>query len=138
MKYVYLAGAMTGVPKEYYIGWRDYVGSELECQTLDPADYFDLESDTASGSLRFDMMAVRKSSAVFVNFDKNPNSVGTAMEISEALHDGIPIIGFVSENYLDQIHPWEKEACIKLFVGRDENDYSEMDDAIWFTGYSLL
>jgi nucleoside 2-deoxyribosyltransferase len=131
MKRIYLAGAMTGVPKEYYEGWRRYVEEVIEndFDVINPARLFDLEKDTDYGSMTFDLYEVGRSDVVLVNFDYNPNSVGTAFELAEARRCNVPVVGYVSKKYKDMIHPWMKLICNKLFVDDGDNFY-DIDDAI--------
>lgn len=124
---VFLSGAMTGVSYQEYTGWREYAKDALkyDCDIVfSPPDKYNFENkddyDSEREIMDYDLYQVEKSDVVIVNFDSNPQSIGTAAEIVKAHVIGVPVIGYVSKRKKDEIHPWLKECCNKLFIGDNE------------------
>ena len=126
--FVYLAGGMTGLSFEESNEWRVYIKDKLgthydnfgvEC--VNPQDYYNLFDDTAYDSERevmeFDLHKLRGSDLVIVNFN-SVYSLGTMAEIAIAYELKIPIIGLNENN--NELHPWQKEMCNKIFTDIDE------------------
>ena len=137
MKQVFLSGAISGVNPEYYHGWRNYVAEKLHdcCRIVDPTRF---ELDGEEETMKTDLWGVRNSDIVVVNFDYNPQSVGTAIEIAEATHWGIPVIGQISA--FEKLHPWLRANCTKLFVtpAKSYATYEYLDDMIWYLKRNYL
>lgn len=135
---VFLSGGMTGIPPDEYYGWRDYMKESLmyDCDIVfSPPDKYNLESpddyDSEREVMDYDLYQVEKSDVLIVNFDSNPDSIGTTAEIIKAHVIGIPIVGFISENKSHLLHPWLECCCNKLFIGSGE-DMSRFDDMLYY------
>ena len=135
---VFLSGAMAGLTFEEYTGWREYVKDALayDCDVVfSPPDKYNFESqedyDSEREVMDYDLYQVEKSDVLVVNFDGNPASIGTTAEVIKAFVMGIPVIGYISEDHEDELHPWLRNCCRKLFVGSGE-DMSKLDDMLYY------
>lgn len=133
---VFLSGAMSGLTYDEYTGWREYVKDALayDCDIVfSPPDKYNFDSQDEYDSERevmdYDLYQVGRSDVLIVNFDGNPRSIGTTIEVFKAHSLGIPVIGYVSKQYKADIHPWLIECCNKLFVG-ESDDMSDFDDML--------
>ena len=143
-KQIFLSGAISGVNPEYYHGWRNYMVEKLrdDFKVIDPTN-FDFEEDDEA--MKTDLWGVRNSDIIVVNFNYNPRSIGTAMEIAEAVHWGIPVIGHVSRFLASEyneygLHPWLRMSCTKLFVTQPKayTGYEYLDDMISYLRRNYL
>lgn len=82
--------------------------------------------------MKYDLHMAVTSDLVVVNFDGNPNSIGTAGELFRASDRGIPIIGYCTDKFKSEIHPWYRELCMSMFYGTDQYKYDQMDDMIFY------
>ena len=122
---IYLAGSMSNVSFEESNIWRMVAKEWLEnCECryhvyiTNPNDYYnflEVKHTTGKEIIRFDLNKVRNSDLVLANL--NHDSTGTAMEIQHAFDRGIPIIGYVDDEFNVQIHPWLEFECDRVFVG---------------------
>lgn len=72
--------------------------------------------------MEYDLHRVRKSDAIIVNFN-DPKSIGSACEMATAYQLRIPIIGLCEngeEWQIQNLHPWLKEFCTRIFTDREE------------------
>jgi len=134
-KIVYLAGAMSGVPKEFYEGWREYVDDFFtyyyNWEVFDPTKYFTDKTVSEDKAMISDLSWLRKSDVVIANFNYNPQSVGTACEVAIANTIGIPVVGYICGiDEFRNLHPWLSRFCQRFFLGVDRDDFSQMDDLL--------
>lgn len=120
---IYLAGAMSGLPFEEQMEWRNKIKKTLECEYLcrnkhvecfSPPMYYSFEQKEHRSErevFEFDLNEVRKSDLIIVNFNK-PDSIGVSMELAIAKEYRIPIIGLNENN--KEIHPWLIECCTRV------------------------
>lgn len=134
--FAYLAGGMSKFGKEDFNKgnkWRAYCKKALESCECDfkvrvcnPQDFFNFydepQYESQSEVMRLDLHKLRNSDIVIVNFN-DKLSLGTQSEIAIAYDRGIPVIG-LNEN-AQELHPWQKEFCERIF-----NDIDEMLDYI--------
>lgn len=106
--------------------WRVELRNQLEniccnyrVKVINPNDYYSFLDDSTYDSQReimeFDLGRVRNSDLVIVNFN-DPNSIGTACELSVAYEKRIPVIGFCESGEGKELHPWLKNMCNKIFA----------------------
>ena len=115
----YLSGAMTGVDKNVSANWRrQLVALFKEASCFNPWDFWDMDSSINDReAMNFDINALRKCDLVIVNFELNPLSIGTNMEIAIAYEHRIPIIGYCRHG---ELHPWQRDMCERVFTDWDE------------------
>jgi len=114
---IYLAGQMSGLSLKEMSEWRKEATTLLEenFKVISPINFYNFEIDPSNYTDKevkeFDLLAVKKSDIVLINFDY-PKSIGSAIEIHMA-HDvwGIPVIAFGGKNVY--IHPWMKVSVTK-------------------------
>ena len=135
---VFLSGAMTGVSPDEYTGWRDYVKDALryDCEVVfSPPDKYNIENpddyDSEREVMDYDLYQVERSDVLIVNFDSNPASIGTAAEVIQAHVIGVPVIGYISIDRHDELHPWLECCCNKLFTGSSD-DEGKLDDMLFY------
>ena len=84
-------------------------------------------------AMAYDLFCIKQADVIVVNFN-SLSSIGTAQEVMLAYSLNKPIIGMIEENKYNQLHPWYKEECIKIFkYNPDELGYiiSEIIEYIW-------
>ncbi|MDE7308699.1 MAG: nucleoside 2-deoxyribosyltransferase [Lachnospiraceae bacterium] len=127
---IFLSGGMGKFGKERFDEgneWRVDLKERLEdiCNNyrvhcINPNDYYsfldDKNYDSQLEIMRFDLDKVRKSEIVIANFN-DPESLGSMAEITVAYERNIPVLG-LCENH-EEIHPWAKEMCNKIFTDRE-------------------
>lgn len=122
MNQIYAAGAITGLTWADHFDWRDDLASVItECtkskwHVFNPSLHVsDLEGwiMTDRESMDYDLYHLLRSDLVVVNFSLQAMSIGTAVELGAAYTHQIPIIGLNETN--EELHPWQKEICIKIF-----------------------
>ena len=113
----YLSGAMTDVDKNESIQWRRYLSSIFP-GVFNPWEYWDVVDEYDNREvMNYDLNKLRKSDLVIVNFELNPKSIGTNMEIAIAHELRIPIIGFC---VTEELHYWQRDMCEKIFDNWDD------------------
>ena len=147
---IFLSGGMSNIPEEDSKKWRrlfkqfkykndpSYRYSQyynyLNPTTLyKPSEPYDptLEKE----AMAYDLFCVKQADVIVVNFN-SLSSIGTAQEVMLAYSLNKPIIGMIEENKYDQLHPWYKEECIKIFkYNPDEGELGyiirEIIEYIW-------
>ena len=127
---IYLSGGMMKFGEENFNEgniWRDYckkILEETECEykvkVFNPNTYFSFKGEPKYDSdrevMRFDLLNLRESDIVIVYFN-DKYSLGTMAEIAIAYENKIPVIGLDMSN---DIHPWQKEMCERIFQDIDE------------------
>lgn len=130
---VYLAGGMGKFGKEQFDianDWRIDLKNQLEniccnykVHCINPNDYYSyLDENTYDSErevMRFDLNKVRNSHFVIINFN-DVYSLGSMAELAIAYDRSIPVIGLCENSELDNIHPWQKEMCEKIFKDRED------------------
>ena len=84
-------------------------------------------------AMEYDLYWVKHSDLIVVNFN-SLSSIGTAQEIMLAYTLNKPIIGMIEEDKYDQLHPWYKQECIKIFKYKSdklEDIINEIIEYIW-------
>lgn len=145
---IFLSGGMSNIPEEDSKKWRRlfkqskyknissafYVEqySFINPTTLyKPSEPYDptLEKE----AMAYDLFCVKQADVIVVNFN-SLSSIGTAQEVMLAYSLNKPIIGMIEEDKYDQLHPWYKEECIKIFKYKPdklENTINEIIEYIW-------
>ena len=126
---VFLSGGMSNIPEEDSKKWRrlfKQVGClnssvapiSLRQIYIDPTKLYKPSNPYDQAyereAMNYDFYCVKEADVIVVNFN-SLLSVGTAQEIAYACVLGKPIIGMIEENKYDQLHPWYKEECFKIF-----------------------
>lgn len=126
---IFLSGGMSNIPEEDSKKWRrlfkqfkykhslsyDYSQpyNYLNPTTLyKPSEPYDPVYEKEA--MTYDLFCVKQADVIVVNFN-SLSSIGTAQEIMYAHTLNKPIIGMIEEDKYDQLHPWYKEECIKIF-----------------------
>lgn len=130
-KTVFLAGAMINTTDKledhYKYEWRknayDYFNENIDGFDISfPPEFYDQKkSRSCNGkeTLRFDMHNVRESDIVLVNLKDLERSLSTSDEILYAYISQKPVIGFLEDGDMNDIHPWKLEQMNKVFEGKD-------------------
>ena len=128
MNQIYTAGAITGLEWEDHFCWRDDLAATITETTkgrwhvFNPSLHMsDLEEwqMTNREGMDYDLHHLLRSDLMIINFAHNPSSIGTAIEFGAAYSHNIPILGL--NEYDEEIYPWEREMCLKIF-----DDYNIM------------
>ena len=125
---IYTAGAMTGLTYEQQFEWRDELSCTIHEAThgrwtvfnpvlhISDIEEFDM---TEREAMDYDLYHLLRSDIVVLNFNYKADSVGTIAEMGAAYTHQIPIIGLNETG--EELHPWQKEMCLKIFT-----DYNMM------------
>lgn len=130
---IYLAGGMGKFGKEHFDEGNDwridlrYALSNLGCnrnvRVINPNDYYNFLNDNTYDSdlevMDFDLNKVRNSNLIICNFN-DIGSLGTMAEIAIAYEKRIPVIGLCEDCEIDNLHPWQKSICSKIFVDKED------------------
>ena len=137
---VFLSGGMTGLTKEQASHWRTLfkIANTYQCNIFIDPTYLYTPSNNADQfyekeAMEYDLYWVKQSDLIVVNFN-SLSSIGTAQEIMLAYSLNKLIIGMIEEDKYNQLHPWYKEECIKIFKYKSdklENTINEIIEYIW-------
>jgi nucleoside 2-deoxyribosyltransferase len=140
---IFLSGGMTGLTEEEASGWRtsfklkNIIQDDTAFIFIDPTYYYFTTDKTTQEyekeAMEYDLYWVKHSDLIIVNFN-SLSSIGTAQEIMLAYTLNKPIIGMIEEDKYDQLHPWYKEECIKIFKYKSdklEDIINEIIEYIW-------
>lgn len=139
---IFLSGGMTGLTEEEASGWRtsfklNNIIQDSPFIFIDPTYYYFPTDKTTQEyekeAMEYDLYWVKHSDLIVVNFN-SLSSIGTAQEIMLAYTLNKPIIGMIEEDKYDQLHPWYKEECIKIFKYKPdklEDIINEIIEYIW-------
>lgn len=128
--HIFLSGGMGKFGKDRFEEgneWRVDLKERLEnisynyrVHCINPNDYYSFLDDSNYDSqmeiMRFDLDKVRKSDLLIVNFN-DPDSLGSMAELAVAYERRIPVLGLCENN--EEIHPWAREMCNKIFTDRE-------------------
>lgn len=137
---IFLSGGMTGLTKKEASHWRTLfkMADIYQCIIFKDPTYLYEPSDNTDQlyekeAMRYDLYCVKQSDVIIVNFN-SLSSIGTAQEVMYAHILNKPIIGMVEKDKYDQLHPWYKEECIKIFKYKPEElekIINEIIEYIW-------
>lgn len=121
---IFLSGGMTGLTEEEASKWRtsfklnNAVQDDTPFIFIDPTYYYFPTDKTTQEyekeAMNYDLYLVKHSDLIIVNFN-SLSSIGTAQELMLAHTLNKPIIGMIPEDKYEQLHPWYKEECMKIF-----------------------
>lgn len=129
---IFLSGGMTGLTEEEASGWRTSFKLNNIIQGspfifIDPTYYYFPTDKTTQEyekeAMNYDLYLVKHSDLIIVNFN-SLSSIGTAQELMLAYTLDKPIIGMIPEDKYEQLHPWYKKECMKIFK-YDSNNLEE-------------
>ena len=145
---IFLSGGMSNIPEEDSKKWRRLF-KQVKYKNISSAYYADQyifinpttlykpsePSDpiVEKEAMEYDLYWVKHSDLIVVNFN-SLSSIGTAQEIMLAYTLNKPIIGMIEEDKYDQLHPWYKQECIKIFKYKSdklEDIINEIIEYIW-------
>ena len=131
---VFLSGGMSNIPEEDSKKWRRlfkeirYINNPAapisqRCIFLNPTKLYKpskpYNQTYEKEAMEYDLYCVRQADIIIVNFN-SLSSIGTAQEVMYAHMLNKPIIGMIEGNKYDQLHPWYKEECIKIFTYKED------------------
>ena len=115
---------MTGLTEEEASRWKtsfklnNAVQDDTPFIFIDPTYYYFPTDKTTQEyekeAMNYDLYLVKHSDLIIVNFN-SLSSIGTAQELMLAHILNKPIIGMIEEDKYEQLHPWYKEECMKIF-----------------------
>ncbi len=145
---VFLSGGMSNIPEEDSKKWRRLF-KQYKYENISSAFYakqYNFINPTAlykpsepydptleKEAMVYDLFCVKQADVIVVNFN-SLSSIGTAQEVMLAYSLNKPIVGMIEEDKYDQLHPWYKEECIKIFkYNSDELEYiiREIIEYVW-------
>ena len=146
---VFLSGGMSNISEEDSKKWRNLFEKKRFRNVISRiyySDYYIFLNPTKlykptepynqtyeKEAMEYDLYWVKHSDLIVVNFN-SLSSIGTAQEIMLAYTLNKPIIGMIEEDKYDQLHPWYKEECIKIFKYKSdklEDIINEIIEYIW-------
>ena len=145
---IFLSGGMSNIPEEDSKKWRRLF-KQYKYENISSAFYakqYNFINPTAlykpsepydptleKEAMAYDLFCVKQADVIVVNFN-SLSSIGTAQEVMLAYSLNKPIVGMIEEDKYDQLHPWYKEECIKIFkYNSDELEYiiREIIEYVW-------
>ena len=145
---VFLSGGMSNIPEEDSKKWRRLF-KQSKYKNISSAYYADqyifinpttlykpsepYDPIVEKEAMEYDLYWVKHSDLIVVNFN-SLSSIGTAQEIMLAYTLNKPIIGMIEEDKYNQLHPWYKQECIKIFKYKSdklEDTINEIIEYIW-------
>lgn len=116
-----------GIGAEYPKKWRKIVEEKINRQyynfiCINPVDYFEYGKNHHKSErevMRFDLRMVKATDVVLVNLKDLNKSLGTSDEIIYAWNNDIPVIGFLEEGDIADVHPWKIEQIDRIETGKD-------------------
>ncbi len=145
---VFLSGGMSNIPEEDSKKWRRLF-KQSKYKNISSAFYVEqysfinptalykpsepYDSTLEKEAMVYDLFCVKQADVIVVNFN-SLSSIGTAQEVMLAYSLDKPIIGMIEEDKYDQLHPWYKEECIKIFKYKPdklEDIINEIIEYIW-------
>lgn len=145
---IFLSGDMSNIPEEDSKKWRRLF-KQSKYKNISSAYYADqyifinpttlyepsepYDPIVEKEAMEYDLYWIKHSDLIVVNFN-SLSSIGTAQEIMLAYTLNKPIIGMIEEDKYDQLHPWYKQECIKIFKYKSdklEDIINEIIEYIW-------
>lgn len=145
---IFLSGGMSNIPEEDSKKWRRLF-KQSKYKNISSAYYADqyifinpttlyepsepYDPIVEKEAMEYDLYWIKHSDLIVVNFN-SLSSIGTAQEIMLAYTLNKPIIGMIEEDKYDQLHPWYKQECIKIFKYKSdklEDIINEIIEYIW-------
>ena len=145
---IFLSGGMSNIPEEDSKKWRRLF-KQVKYKNISSAYYADqyifinpttlykpsepYDPIVEKEAMEYDLYWVKHSDLIVVNFN-SLSSIGTAQEIMLAYTLNKPIIGMIEEDKYNQLHPWYKQECIKIFKSKSdklEDTINEIIEYIW-------
>lgn len=145
---IFLSGGMSNIPEEDSKKWRRLF-KQSKYKNISSAYYADqyifinpttlykpsepYDPIVEKEAMEYDLYWVKHSDLIVVNFN-SLSSIGTAQEIMLAYTLNKPIIGMIEEDKYNQLHPWYKQECIKIFKYKSdklEDTINEIIEYIW-------
>ena len=145
---IFLSGGMSNIPEEDSKKWRRLF-KQVKYKNISSAYYADqyifinpttlykpsepYDPIVEKEAMEYDLYWVKHSDLIVVNFN-SLSSIGTAQEIMLAYTLNKPIIGMSEEDKYNQLHPWYKQECIKIFKYKSdklEDIINEIIEYIW-------
>lgn len=126
---IFLSGGMSNISEEDSKKWRKTFkqAKYKNCSSsyyadnykfIDPTTLYKPQTPYNSiyekEAMNYDLYWIKHSDVIIVNFN-SLSSIGTAQELMYAYTLNKPIIGMITNDKYDQLHPWYKEECIKIF-----------------------
>lgn len=127
---IFLSGGMSNIPEEDSKKWRKaFKHAKYEnfsssyysdnYKFIDPTTLYKPQTPYNPAyekeAMNYDLYCVKEADVIVVNFN-SLSSIGTAQEVMYAYTLNKPIIGMIEKNKYNQLHPWYKEECIKIFT----------------------
>lgn len=135
---IYLAGAMSNLSFSEMNSWRINIKNELirraqwhgtDIRVINPVDYYnfkEIKHKSEREVMQYDLSHVKTSDIVIVNVDGLNTSIGTCIELYEALTRNIPVLAFGTKiKYQNgityqKLHPWIKECITRMDCIQEE------------------
>lgn len=146
---VFLSGGMSNISEEDSKKWRNLFEKKRFRNVISRiyySDYYIFLNPTKlynptepynqtyeKEAMNYDLYLVKHSDIIIVNFN-SLSSIGTAQEVMYAHILNKPIIGMIEKDKYDQLHPWYKEECMKIFKYEPkelEEVINEIIEYIW-------
>ncbi len=146
---IFISGGMSNISEEDSKPWRNIFKKKRLRNDISRtyySDYYIFLNPTTlykptepynqtyeKEAMSYDLYCVREADVIVVNFN-SLSSIGTAQELMLAYTLNKPIIGMIEEDKYDQLHPWYKEECIKIFKYKPEKleeVITEIIEYIW-------
>lgn len=146
---IFLSGGMSNISEEDSKKWRNLFEKKRFRNVISRtyySDYYIFLNPTTlykptepynqtyeKEAMEYDLYWVKHSDLIVVNFN-SLSSIGTAQEIMLAYTLNKPIIGMIEEDKYNQLHPWYKQECIKIFKYKSdklEDIINEIIEYIW-------
>ena len=89
------------------------------CNPNEHYNFLNVDYESQREVMEYDLHRVRNSDLIITNFNA-PGSIGSACEMAIAHEKKIPIIGLCENGEKEDIHPWLKEFCNRIFSDREE------------------
>ena len=145
---IFLSGGMSNISEEDSKKWRRLFKQVKyknlsSCEYASSYTYFNpttlykpsepYDPFYEAEAMNYDLYLVKHSDIIIVNFN-SLSSIGTAQEVMLAYTLNKPIIGMIEDDKYDQLHPWYKEECMKIFKYKPEEleeIISKITEYIW-------
>lgn len=121
---IYLAGGCKNEPDEGKL-WRQKAvqifnqaanDKYFRVKIINPTDYFsysEAKHQSDKQIKEYYMDQIRNARLVLANLDNSVNSIGTGQELQHAVDNGVPVIGFATDD--STVYPWLKTDCQCVF-----------------------